>query len=53
MRLGFNLPQIGHAATPDNLVRAAERAEALGYDSVWTTDRLLFPVAPMTPIRWR
>ena len=49
MRLGFNLPQIGHAATPDNLVRAAERAEALGYDSVWTTDRLLFPVAPMTP----
>jgi len=49
MRLGYNLPQIGQAATPDNLVRASERAEALGYDSVWVTDRLLYPVAPQTP----
>ena len=49
MRLGFNLPQIGRPATPENLVRAAERAEALGYDSVWTTDRVLYPVAPKTP----
>ena len=49
MRLGFNLPQVGRPATPDNLVRAAERAEALGYDSVWTTDRVLYPVAPKTP----
>lgn len=49
MRLGFNLPHMGSAASPENVVRAAERAESLGYDSVWVTDRLLFPVSPQTP----
>lgn len=49
MRVGFNLPQIGPAATPKALVDAAQRAEALGYDSVWVTERLLYPVKPQTP----
>ena len=26
-----------------------ERAEALGYDSLWTIERLLWPVKPQTP----
>ncbi len=49
MRLGFNLPQIGPAAGPEAIVRVAQRAEELGYDSVWVTDRLLWPIEPQTP----
>ena len=49
MRLGFNLPQIGPAATPEAMVRVAQRAEELGYDSVWVTDRVLYPIEPQTP----
>jgi probable F420-dependent oxidoreductase len=30
-------------------VKVAERAEALGYDSLWTIERLLWPVKPQTP----
>jgi alkanesulfonate monooxygenase SsuD/methylene tetrahydromethanopterin reductase-like flavin-dependent oxidoreductase (luciferase family) len=36
MRVGFALGNIG-------------RAEALAYDSLWTVDRLLWPVTPQTP----
>jgi probable F420-dependent oxidoreductase len=46
MRLGFGLPQSGPLAGPDALTAAAQRAEALGYASVWTIDRLLWPVKP-------
>jgi probable F420-dependent oxidoreductase len=49
MRVGFNLPQIGPAASPEAIVRAAKQAEALGYDSLWVTERLLYPVKPQTP----
>ncbi len=49
MRLGFNLPQIGPAASPEAMVRVAQRAEELGYDSVWVTERLLYPIEPQTP----
>ena len=49
MRLGFNLPQIGPAAGPEAIVRVAQRAEELGYDSVWVTERLLYPIKPQTP----
>ena len=49
MRLGFNIPQIGPAATPEAMVRVAQRAEELGYDSVWVTERLLYPIEPQTP----
>ena len=49
MRLGFALPQIGPVAGPDALVTVAQRAEALGFDSLWTLDRLLYPVNPRTP----
>jgi probable F420-dependent oxidoreductase len=49
MRIGFNLPQIGPTASPKAIVQAARRAEALGYDSLWVTERLLFPEKPQTP----
>ena len=49
MRLGINLPQIGPATTAGLLAQAAERAETLGYDSLWAWERLLAPVAPQTP----
>jgi probable F420-dependent oxidoreductase len=49
MRLGFTLPHLGRVASPESLVRAAQRAEALGFDTVWTVDRLLYPMRPRTP----
>lgn len=49
MRTGFFLPQIGPAATPQAIVHVAQRAEALGFDSLWVTERLLYPLKPQTP----
>jgi len=49
MRIGFALPNIGPIATTDAVVKAAQRAEALGYASLYTIERLLYPVKPQTP----
>lgn len=49
MRLGFALPQIGSATGPDKIVTVAQRAEDLGFDSLWVLDRILFPVNPRAP----
>lgn len=49
MRLGFALPQIGSVAGPDSLVAVAQRAENLGFDSLWVLDRILSPVNPRAP----
>ena len=49
MKVGFGLPQMGPAASPDAVVKAAQRAEELGYDSVWVIERLLYPLKPQTP----
>lgn len=43
MRLGFGLPVSGSWARTPNLVRIATRAEELGYDSLWSFQRLLHP----------
>jgi probable F420-dependent oxidoreductase len=48
MRVGFALGNIGPIGQTENLLKIAHRAEALGYDSLWTVDRLLWPVAPQT-----
>jgi probable F420-dependent oxidoreductase len=48
MRIGFFLPQIGPAANVDSIVKAAKRAEELNYDSLWVTERLLYPTNPQT-----
>lgn len=49
MKVGFGLPQMGPTASLDAVVKAAQRAEELGYDSVWVVDRLLYPLKPQTP----
>jgi probable F420-dependent oxidoreductase len=44
MLLGFGLPVSGSWAAPDAIRRIAGRAEALGYASLWTFQRVLSPV---------
>jgi probable F420-dependent oxidoreductase len=41
--LGFGLPVAGNWATADTMRHIAVRAEELGYASLWTFQRLLFP----------
>lgn len=49
MKIGFALGNIGTIGTAEAISKIAQRAEALGYDSVWTVERLLWPVKPQTP----
>ena len=49
MKLGFALPHIGPIATRDNIREAAQEAEALGYHSLWTNERVLVPLDAKTP----
>lgn len=44
MRLGVGLPMSGAWATPESMREVATTAEQLGYDSLWTYQRLLHPV---------
>ncbi|TQR88003.1 LLM class F420-dependent oxidoreductase [Mycobacterium hodleri] len=49
MRLGLRLPQRLGVDLQHDLVEAARTAEAAGYDSLWTYERLLFPESPLEP----
>lgn len=49
MKLGIMLPVSGVHASPENLTTIAQAAERLGYDSLWTYERLLRPMAPLVP----
>lgn len=49
MRLGFFLPQLGPAAGPDAMTDIARRAEERGFDSLWVTERILWPIEPQVP----
>lgn len=49
MEIGFALPVSGAWATPVNVTELARRAEALGYRSLWTFQRLLVPEASRLP----
>jgi probable F420-dependent oxidoreductase len=44
MKIGFGVPVSGSWATAENLAHIAQRAEQLGYHSLWTYQRLLSPV---------
>jgi probable F420-dependent oxidoreductase len=44
MRIGLNAPQYGALTSPDAIVRIARAAEEMGYDSLWTGDRILAPL---------
>jgi len=46
MKLGFSLPMAGSWATPQNQILVAQRAEALGYHSLWVFQRMLYPIKP-------
>jgi probable F420-dependent oxidoreductase len=43
MDFGCVFPNRGPMATPTNLARFAEKAEALGYDTVWFSDHIVIP----------
>jgi len=43
MKLGIALPQLGEWATPENIIKVAQGAEELGYNSLWMLERLLRP----------
>ena len=49
MRVGFGLPNIGPLGSPESVRKVAKRAEDLRYSSLWTIERLLWPVKPQTP----
>jgi len=44
VRFGFSLQGRGVLAEREAITTLARRAEALGYDSIWVTDRMLIPV---------
>jgi probable F420-dependent oxidoreductase len=46
MQIGFGAPVSGSWATPTNQIEIAQRAEALGYASLWTFSRILYPDGP-------
>ena len=50
MKIGMSLPQIGTQASAESLIKVAQRAESLGYDSVWVLERLLWPLNPQGEI---
>ncbi len=48
-KIGFSLQGRGALADRDAITRLARRAEALGFDSIFVTDRLLIPVRSVSP----
>jgi probable F420-dependent oxidoreductase len=49
VKLGLRLPQRLGVDLQHKVVEAARTAEAAGYASLWTYERLLFPVSPAEP----
>jgi len=49
MKIGFSAGNIGPIGSAEAIATIAARAEELGYYSLWTVERLLFPVEPQTP----
>ena len=49
MKLGVQLPNLGLLQGREAFVRTARAAEELGYDSVWSGDHVVIPVASSSP----
>ena len=49
MKIGFAAGNIGPIGTADAISKIAAYAETLGYHSLWSVERLLFPVKPQSP----
>jgi probable F420-dependent oxidoreductase len=43
MQIGFGIPVSGSWATPANIVEVSRKAESLGYSSLWSFQRTVFP----------
>lgn len=52
MPLGFGLPVSGSWATPAAMVHVARRAEELGYSSLWSFQRVLYPAEGSLDPAW-
>jgi probable F420-dependent oxidoreductase len=48
MDFGLNLPSYGPVASPEMIVRMGEQSEWIGLGAVWTFERLLRPVEPVS-----
>jgi probable F420-dependent oxidoreductase len=48
MDLGITLPTSGPHASPQSIVWMAQEAERLGYASIWTYERLLYPLGDIS-----
>ena len=53
MKFGLRLPGAGPYAGPEAIVAFAQRAEALGFDSLWMTDHIALPVDVRTRYPYR
>lgn len=53
MEMGFGIPVSGSWATPANIREICQRAEALGYSSLWSFQRTLFPGGDPIPMPYR
>ena len=42
MKIGVSVPNLGPVATLEAVKIVAQKAEALGYNSLWTVERLLW-----------
>jgi probable F420-dependent oxidoreductase len=49
MQFGIHLPHIGRKASPANIRRASEQAEALGFDDVWVSEHIIVPRSAAYP----
>jgi probable F420-dependent oxidoreductase len=53
VEIGFGIPVSGSWATPRNIVTICRRAEELGYASLWSFQRTLFPANDPIPAPYR
>ena len=53
MEMGFGIPVSGSWATPDNIREICRRAEELGYASLWSFQRTLYPAGDPIPMPYR
>src|SRR4051812_37231578 len=53
MEMGFGIPVSGSWATPANIREICQRAESLGYASLWSFQRTLYPGGDPIPMPYR
>jgi probable F420-dependent oxidoreductase len=53
MQIGFGIPVSGSWATPRNIIEIARRAEDLGYASLWSFQRTVYPADNSIPAPYR